>query len=51
MQEVERLRDVPDNLAGLQLVKVLPILDVREDGACVGREEGGFMKKSRHSHN
>lgn len=50
VQEVERLRDVPDNLAGLQLVKVLPVLDVCEDGACVGRQEKYVsMKRSGQS--
>lgn len=33
VQEMESLSYVPDNLTGLQLIKVLPVLDMCEDGA------------------
>lgn len=32
VKEVESLGDVPDNLTGLQLIKVLSVLDVCKDG-------------------
>lgn len=33
MQEMKSLSNVPDNLTGLQLIKVLSVLDMCENGA------------------
>lgn len=48
VEEVKSFGDVPDHTAGLQLIKVLTVLDVSQNGACMGKEES-FQEQREES--